>query len=149
MSSIHQWVSFFHITWLGSLPSRIHTGDNPTYIRSWWEVSSRKTLRTAESISDIDDSAAKWIPYNKGGGCYRWYGYYEFVLAFDKYSREEMAKLKSHVRPSQNLYFLAGATWSDIGTKGFGVKYYPKGFLFDQKGPACVSQNIYHLISAI
>lgn len=127
----------------------IHTGDNVKYVRSWWEINFDKFSLSCESIDDIDLQDVKWLPYNKGGGCVRWYGNYEFVLAFDATTREEMDTLKSHVRPSQKLYFKEGATWSDIGTKGFGVKYYPKGFLFDQKGPACVSGSLFELVSVL
>lgn len=133
----------------GYIREGIHTGDNTKYVRSWWEVDFGRLSTTCESVDDIDANNAKWVPYNKGGGCVRWYGNYEFILAFDAHTREEMKSLKSHVRPSQSLYFKEGATWSDIGTKGFGVKYYPKGFLFDQKGPACVSEKLLELISVL
>ena len=127
----------------------IHTANNEKYVRSWWEIDLNLFSLNVRDYDDFDKLNVKWVPYNKGGGCYRWYGNYEYVVAFDNSSRLEMSRLKGHVRPSQSLYFKSGGTWSDIGTKGFSVKYYPKGFLFDGKGPVCVGDDIELIISAL
>jgi hypothetical protein len=127
----------------------LHTADNGRFVRQWWEVQSGRFGRGETSYESIKASGARWIPYNKGGGCIRWYGNYEYVVAFDEDSRNAMDELKGHIRPSQSLYFKEGGTWSDIGSKGFGVKYYPSGFLFDAKGPVCVGANIEVLIAGL
>ncbi|MEA5300424.1 BREX-1 system adenine-specific DNA-methyltransferase PglX [Vibrio parahaemolyticus] len=127
----------------------IHTANNEKYVRYWWEVDISLFSTNVRNYDDFDRLKVKWVPYNKGGGCFRWYGNYEFVISFDQQSRVEMDRLKGHVRPSQALYFKEGGTWSDVGTKGFGVKYYPAGFLFDGKGPVCVGQDIELYISAL
>lgn len=127
----------------------IHTGDNGRFLRQWWEISDILFGRSETSYSSIVASGKRWLPYNKGGGCVRWYGNYEYVIAFDQRARDEMEQLEGHVRPSQSIYFKAGGTWSDVGTKGFGIKYYPNGFLFDAKGPVCVGENIEVLIAGL
>lgn len=127
----------------------LHTADNGRFVRQWWEVEAGRFGRNETSYESIKGSGARWIPYNKGGGCIRWYGNYEYVVAFDEDSRNAMDELKGHIRPSQSLYFKQGGTWSDIGSKGFGVKFYPSGFLFDAKGPVCVGQNIEVLIAGL
>jgi len=134
---------------LASFREGIHTGDNPTFLRQWWEVPHSKMSFNEGSYASLDASGGKWIPYNKGGGCVRWYGNFEYVLAFDSASRDAMALLSGHVRPSQSLYFKRGGTWSDVGTKGFGVKYYPEGFLFADKGPVVVGDEIEVLIAGL
>lgn len=125
----------------------IHTGDNERYVRRWWEIDFDKLGLSEESYESISINGSKWIPYNKGGGCVRWYGKNEYVIAFDEESRDKMSLLSGHVRPSQSIYFKEGGTWSDIGTKGFGVKYYPPGFLFADKGPVCVGEDVKILIA--
>ena len=127
----------------------LHTADNVRFVRQWWEVQAGRFSHSETSYESIKASGARWIPYNKGGGCIRWYGNYEYVVAFDEDSRNAMDKLKGHIRPSQSIYFKEGGTWSDIGSKGFGVKYYPSGFLFDAKGPVCVGANIEMLIAGL
>ncbi len=127
----------------------IHTANNEKFVRSWWEIGRNRFSTAIRRIDEIDSLRVKWIPYNKGGGCLRWYGNYEFVIAFDETARTEMGSLKGHVRPSQSLYFKEGGTWSDVGTKGFGVKYYPEGFLFDGKGPVCVGDKLELALSAL
>jgi type II restriction/modification system DNA methylase subunit YeeA len=127
----------------------IHTANNERFVRSWWEIDHNRFSTAIRRQEDVDSLRVKWIPYNKGGGCFRWYGNFEFVVAFDEAARGEMGSLKGHVRPSQSLYFKEGGTWSDVGTKGFAVKYYPEGFLFDGKGPVCVGDRLELALSAL
>ncbi|MFS7309344.1 BREX-1 system adenine-specific DNA-methyltransferase PglX [Rahnella inusitata] len=121
----------------------IHTGDNNSYVRSWWEVDYSNISRKCSSIENFDATNKRWLPYNKGGTTTRWYESSEFVIAFDKITRNEMDKINGHVRPSQSLYFKEGGTWSDVATKGFGVRFYEAGHLFDGAGPVIISSNIY------
>lgn len=116
----------------------IHTGDNARFLRFWWEVSHRRFMRSASRREDIDEARARWVPYNKGGTSTRWYGNNTLVLAFDRSARTEMSKLSGYVEPSKGLYFKAGGTWSDVGTSGLRVKFYPDGYLFADKGPVVV-----------
>jgi len=134
---------------LGDLREGIHTGDNGRFVRFWWEISLEKFTQKASSTIDIDRFNKKWIPYNKGGTSEKWYGGNHFVISYDKESRELMAELKGHVRPSQGLYFKEGGTWSDVATKGFGVRYYPNGFLFDGAGPVVVSEDIFFVLAVM
>jgi len=128
----------------------IHTGDNESFVRRWWEI-PQATFSTSEaSYATIDAGTAKWIPYNKGGDFTRWYGNNLVVIAFDAAAREQMSALQGHVRPSQGLYFKAGGTWADIGSRGLGMKYYPSGYLFADVGPVMVAQqNVFSLVAAV
>jgi hypothetical protein len=127
-----------------TLREGIHTGKNGRYVRVWWEVSGDRCERQSASLEEFDRSGARWAPYNKGGTTAAWYRDSDFVIAFDEKSRAEMAELSGHVRPSQSLYFREGGTWSDVATTGFGVRFFPDGYLFDGAGPVVVSTNIFH-----
>jgi hypothetical protein len=120
----------------------IHTGDNATYLRYWWEVSRRRLVLHATEAKQIDDQRGRWVPYNKGGTYTRWYGNNYWVIAYDSDSRTSMAQLSGHVRPSQSLYFKEGATWSDVGSAGLALKYFPRGYLFADAGPVVVADRI-------
>lgn len=125
----------------------IHTGKNEWFMRLWWEISFRDFSSSERSDKSIDSNKKKWIPYSKGGAFRKWYGNNDFVISFDQASRDRMAQLKGHVRPSQSLYFKEGGTWTDVGSGSFGVRYFPAGFLFDGKGMVIVGKNIQYLIA--
>ena len=58
-----------------------------------------------------------------------------------------MAAQPFHVRPSEDLYFKEGGTWSAISTGKFAIRYYPNGFLFDAGGQVAVGKDIIPLIA--
>lgn len=122
----------------------IHTADNNRFLRIWFEVDSRELVFDAKSYDDIDNKGT-YIPYNKGGTYRKWYGNNDIMIGFNHAKRTEMSALKSHVRPSQELYFKEGATWSAISNK-FALRYYPIGQTFSQAGQVCVGDNLYAAI---
>jgi type II restriction/modification system DNA methylase subunit YeeA len=134
---------------VAELREGIHTGHNDRFMRYWWEVSLGDFSRNESSTDSIDAHGKKWIPYNKGGEQRKWYGNNDYVIAFDRHSRDAMASLSGHVRPSQHLYFLEGGTWTDVGSGTFSVRYYPPGFLFDGKGMAVVAPRIDKVLGAM
>ena len=119
----------------------IHTANNEKYVHLWYEVSNKLFVRDATSYENLD-AKGRWVPYNKGGEFRRWYGNNDCVIAFDYKNREEMAQQQGHVRPSQDLYFKEGGTWTAVSMGHFGMRYYPKGFLFDAGGQVAVGENI-------
>lgn len=119
----------------------IHTANNGRFLRLWHEVSCKKFVVGASCYSDID-ARGRWVPYNKGGEFRRWYGNNDYVIGFDCEYRNEMLLLKGHVWPSQDLYFREGGTWTAVTTGSFGVRYFPKGFLFDAGGQVVVGEKI-------
>ena len=131
---------------LAPIREGIHTGDNDRFIRMWWEVSESRFVIGARSREDIDAAHARWVPYNKGGTSTRWYGNNTLVLGFDRASRDAMSELSGYVEPSKDLYFRDGGTWSDVGTSGLRVKYYPPGYLFADKGPVVVGGDDNHFL---
>ena len=123
----------------------LHTTDNKKYVRFWQEVNYNRIAFKCNNYNEVDE-CGRWVPYNKGGGFRRWYGLNENVVAFDYEKRNEMSALPFHVRPSENLYFKEGGTWSAISSGKFSIRYYPIGFLFDAGGQVAVGENIVDLI---
>lgn len=119
----------------------IHTANNNKFVHLWFETSFGDIVLNAKSYEDIDNNGT-WVPYNKGGEFRKWYGNNDNIIAFNKHNRDEMESLQGHVRPSQNLYFKEGGTWTAVSMGHFGIRYYPKGFLFDAGGQIAVGDNI-------
>ena len=124
----------------------IHTANNDRFLRMWFEVNYASMVFNASSYEDID-RCGRWVPYNKGGVYRKWYGNNDWVIGFDSVYRNEMAKLKGHVRPSEGIYFYEGGTWTAVTMGGFGIRYYPVGFLFDAGGQVAVGDNIISCIA--
>ena len=124
----------------------IHTADNERFLRLWSEVNSNTIVQNAASYKDID-KYGRWVPYNKGGAYRKWFGNNDWVIGFDSVYREKMAMLKGHVRPSEGIYFREGGTWTAVTMGGFGIRYYPSGFLFDAGGQVAVGPNIISCIA--
>ena len=119
----------------------IHTADNERFLRLWYEVNWNTVVYEASSYEDIDNHG-RWVPYNKGGSYRKWYGNNDWVIGFDSVYRNAMAQLKGHVRPSEWIYFQEGGTWTAVTMGGFGIRYYPAGYLFDAGGQVAVGANI-------
>lgn len=119
----------------------IHTADNERFLRLWYEVNWNTVVYEASSYKDIDNHG-RWVPYNKGGSYRKWYGNNDWVIGFDSVYRNAMAQLKGHVRPSEGIYFQEGGTWTAVTMGGFGIRYYPAGYLFDAGGQVAVGANI-------
>jgi len=130
-----------------ALREGIHTSNNELFLRKWTEVRINKFSTDIRGYDDIEHNNVKWIPYNKGGPFRKWYGNNELVICFDRECRDQMAKSKTHVRPSQNLYFQEGGTWSALSSGKFGIRYYPHGYLFDSKGQVAVGKLHKYIIA--
>ena len=126
----------------------IHTADNDRFLRFWYEIGKDKIVLNASNEEDVD-KIGRWVPYNKGGKFRKWYGNNEYVIGFDTKYRTMMASLKGHVRPSQDLYFKEGGTWTAVASGKLGLRYYPEGFLFDAGGQVVVGEHILSVISLL
>ncbi|MGN8647572.1 BREX-1 system adenine-specific DNA-methyltransferase PglX [Gracilibacillus sp. HCP3S3_G5_1] len=129
------------------------TADNDRFLRNWYEVSHNRIGFGIETSSKAKQSDYKWFPYNKGGSYRKWYGNFEKIVNWEndgyeiKNFKDSNGKLKS--RP-QNLdyMFKEGITWSFVSSSNFGVRYTPKGFLFDVGGSSLFpDEDIYIYLS--
>lgn len=117
----------------------LDTGDNDKYIRLWEEISGTKFLRDATNAKDVV-FPYKWVPHTKGGAYRKWYGNFDWVIAFDENNYNSLLNSGNHL-PSRQFYFLEGVTWSRISTNNFAVRYTPAGMVFNSACPTAFADN--------
>ncbi|MFV8814120.1 BREX-1 system adenine-specific DNA-methyltransferase PglX [Aerococcus urinaeequi] len=116
------------------------TGNNNMFLRLWHEIDYNKIGFNVSSLEESINSGKRWFPYNKGGKFKVWYGNNDYVVNWENNGEElweYTSKLPqgSAVRlKSREFYFKEGITWSFISSSKFGVRYSPKGFIFDVAG---------------
>ncbi|MFB4169022.1 BREX-1 system adenine-specific DNA-methyltransferase PglX [Virgibacillus sp. JSM 102003] len=117
----------------------LQTGDNDRFLRLWYEVNNSKIGYKCVGRHESKLSCKKWFPYNKGGTYRKWYGNQEYVVNWYNDGDEirnfkgNDGKLKSRPQ-NMDYYFKEGLTWSFVSSSNFGIRYTPKGFLFDVGG---------------
>lgn len=116
------------------------TGNNDTFIHTWWEVLKIDIKTDIKDYAESIDSEYKWNPYNKGGSTRLWYGNRELVVRFNNGGRdiEENAQKTGcfYFLGSQDVFFREGITWNGMASGRNAFRYSPEGTLFDSnKGP--------------
>jgi hypothetical protein len=130
-----------------------NTGDNERFLRFWQEVSFKKISFDVNENSDLVNFTNKWLPYRKGGEFRKWYGNNYFLINWENDGKEikEFAVQRNNgkhwSRYIQNLQynFKEGFSWSFISSGSFGVRYAPKGSLFDVGGSSGFPNEINNL----
>jgi len=129
---------------LSSVQPGLQTSDNDRFVRGWHEVEISKVGFGYSNNAEAKQSGKKWFPYNKGGKFRKWYGNNELVVNWfndgneiKEYINNKYPYLKGnidYVVKDRGYYFREALTWSKISSSYFGVRYSPKGFLFDVAG---------------
>ena len=117
----------------------LDTGNNDIYIRLWEEISKDSFLKCAKKAEDVV-FPYKWVPHTKGGIYRKWYGNFDWVIAFDHTNYKALLNSGNHL-PSRQFYFLEGITWSRISTNNFAVRYTPQGMVFNSACPTAFANN--------
>lgn len=116
----------------------LFTCDNKRFLRMWYETNSERINFSCCSREECISSNKEWYPYNKGGEYRRWYGNHEYIVKFGMFGSEISAYRvesgQSASFPGQDYYFQDSVSWSLVSSSKFGVRYYPKGFVFDIAG---------------
>lgn len=118
----------------------MHTGSNEKFVRTWSEVSFELIGLNYDSESQTFGTLHKWYPYNKGGAFRKWYGNNDLVVNWKDKGTEihsfHNIPLTHNGAPvrAKTLQFKESVTWSFISSAYFGVRYSPKGFMFDVAG---------------
>lgn len=148
-SQIAYWISenvyktFAHGIPLGKIAKPrqgMATSDNNRFLRLWHEISICNFGLNMDNALMAQQSNFRWFPYNKGGSYRKWYGNNEYVVDYQNDGqrvKEYAAKLyKSYSRTIKNInfFFQPCITWTMISSSKFGVRYSPKGFIFDIRG---------------
>lgn len=131
-----------------------NTGDNDRFIRFWPEVSLSEIKFDEESLEQTESNDEKWYPYNKGGNYRRWYGNFEHIINWANNGEEiknyavKRNNGKHWSRYIQNLDYMLceGLTWSFISSSYFGIRYTPKGCLFDYAGCSLFPNKKEHIL---
>ena len=128
------------------------TGDNEHYIRFWHEISFNK-ISFNGYIKE-----KKWYPQSKGGEYRKWYGNNYSVLdwsnnGFELQNRmhESGTRLLAHNFNLDKL-FQDAITWTKVSSGNFGVRYQPKGFLFNDASANAFTNKkneMYYIISLL
>ncbi|MCD2347233.1 BREX-1 system adenine-specific DNA-methyltransferase PglX [Clostridium guangxiense] len=132
---------------IGEPKSGLMTGNNDEFLRLWYEVDYNKIGFNMEKFEDINIYAKKWFPYHKGGEFRKWYGNIEYLINMENegYDIKHSKKNTNYRLRDKKLYFKEGLTWSDVNSSYFGVRYSPKGFLFDMKGSMIFVDKDYNI----
>ncbi|HBW37731.1 BREX-1 system adenine-specific DNA-methyltransferase PglX [Desulfosporosinus sp. BICA1-9] len=118
----------------------METGDNDQFLRFWFEVNMQKIGFDSEDYKEALISKRKWFPYNKGGTFRKWYGNQEYVVNWENDGQWIKNFNRSIIR-NKSYFFRQGITWSDVSSSYFGVRFLPKGFLFDNSGSMAFPSN--------
>lgn len=118
----------------------IATGNNPLFIRFWYEVCDR-------NISFFDKKDVKWFPYNKGGEFRKWYGNRNYVVNWenDGYAIKNYYNNRKLASRPQNVEFnfIPNISYSSITSGKLSFREYT-GFINDQAGNYFVTINNYN-----
>lgn len=109
------------------------TSNNNRFLRLWYEVTFNKVGLKFQSTKELLQADKRWVPYNKGGGTRKWYGYNESTVDW-KDNAAEIRAIRTSVITNEQYYMKPGLTWSTIASGSFGVRYFDDGFIFDNGG---------------
>lgn len=114
----------------------LHTGNNDTYLRLWYEVDNRKIML---DDSNLWDNKSIWAKLNKGGYYRKWYGNREYIILWENNG----AAIKNNGRSvgANNTTFLQNMIgFTDISSRP-SFRYYGKGFVYDVSGPSMINSQ--------
>ena len=117
------------------------TADNNRFLRFWQEVDIQKVGFGMENREQAQLSAKKWFPYNKGGEFRKWYGNQDYLINWENDGKELFDFIPKSVIRNPSYYFKPSVGWSFVSSSYFGVRYYPKGFIFDVGGSSLFPQK--------
>ncbi|AOY75380.1 BREX-1 system adenine-specific DNA-methyltransferase PglX [Clostridium formicaceticum] len=121
------------------------TCNNNYFLKMWYEVNRKKINLQCKNTEEAINNDVKWYPYNKGGEFRKWYGNHEYVINYMNDGREVREYRKdrgqSFSLPGQEYFFRESISWSFVSSSKFGVRYYPKGFIFDIAGSSVFANN--------
>lgn len=129
------------------------TCDNKRFLRLWHEIPKGEIAFGCASKQECIGSGKKWFPYNKGGNFRRWYGNQEYIINFENFGEEikqyRVQSGQSATFPGQEYYFQESLSWSLVSPTNFGIRYYPKGFVFDIAGSSIFPVQEHHMYSML
>ena len=115
------------------------TTNNDRFLRLWYEIDYHVIAIRYKDVISANIDGKYWIPYNKGGGYRRWYGFNQY-LVFWKENGKEIRNAPKSVVTNEKYYMRPGSTWAHINSIRFSCRYFDNGFIFDNAGN-CLFSN--------
>jgi hypothetical protein len=109
--------------------SQNKTGDNARYVRYWWEVPASRI------------SSCKWIPYAKGGGKRKWWGFLNTVVDWSDAAKRFYSSNATSNLLSDSYCFRKGITYSMLTSGQSTFRVLPAIGAYDMGGPAFHPDN--------
>lgn len=128
--------------------SGIMTGDDPQFIKNWFEVDYSNIDFNGKSF---DDSLTyKWFPVTRGGLYRKWYGNLGSVVNLENKGYAIKNNGKNFRLRDEKYYFKKGITWTMITTKDLSVRIVPDGVLFGNGGPTIfLDDKLYYYLALL
>ena len=125
------------------IKSGIMTGNDPVFLRLWFEVSSGNLALDASNKQFKELSRVKkWFPVNKGGSYRLYFGNNEYVIDLQNSGRNiKESKGNFRLRDSK-YYFNQGITWSRISSSYFAFRIQTEGTLFGDASPLIINGDL-------
>ena len=121
------------------------TANNDLFVRLWYEVNVDNLGFNCSSRQEAIEMERTWFPYNSGGDYRRWFGNFSKIVnwkndgfAIRNYSKLDDGKINSH-NYNLDYIFRESLSWSALSSSRFGIRYSPKGSLFDNAGSSLFS----------
>ena len=112
----------------------LDTGNNDKFLRLWFEPDYQRIEFNATLTEQLHRIFwKKYVPHTKGGEYRKWYGNFEYVIAFDSLNYNLLMESGNHL-PSRQFYFLEGMNWTRVSSK-FAVRYTPASMVFNSACP--------------
>ena len=106
---------------------------NDRFLRLWYEPSYTKVALNYKTAKEVDDLSKKWVPYNKGGGVRKWYGFCEYTVNWED-AGAEIKEIPHSVIANEKYFMKPGWTWSTVTSSIFSMRKFSYGFIFDNGG---------------
>jgi hypothetical protein len=122
------------------------TGDNPRFIRNWFEISFGGMMIGVSSRKEAKESRRKWFPYQKGGEFRKWYGNLSSVVDWE-HDGKRLLGMKSEgykvgsTNHNLDYIFCPAVVWTKVTIAEPTFRISPAGFLFDDASGLCVSRG--------
>jgi len=108
----------------------LQTSDDFRFVRAWWEVPRDSEGRSKEDTL----SGKRWVPFAKGGAYSPYYADVHLVVNWED-DGKEIREFGPAVVRNPAFYFRPGLTWPRRTQSGLGLRVYPTGAIFADKGP--------------
>ena len=90
---------------VGETKKGILSGNDPLFVRFWFEVDSLKLCLTGETLDDLYNTNYKWFPCTSGGQKRKWYGNLENVINLHNGGIDIKTKAKNYRLRDSSYYF--------------------------------------------